>query len=49
MPESKHRAGEVAVKPKGGRALLGVAMAIVGALATVHPTSALLVALGLAA
>ena len=46
MPESKHRAGEVAVKPKGGRALLGVAMAIVGALATVHPTSALLVALG---
>ena len=45
MPEWKSRAGEAAGKPKGGTALLGVAMAIVGALAAVHPTSAVLVAL----
>ena len=45
MPESKCRASEVAQKPKGGRALLGVAMAIVGALAAVHPANVLLVAL----
>jgi hypothetical protein len=36
---------EPAGKPKGLRALLGAAIAIVGALATVHPTSAVLVAL----
>ena len=45
MPESKRSAGEAAVQPKGGRALLGVAMAIVGALAAVHPANALLLAL----
>ncbi|MCL4212721.1 MAG: hypothetical protein KJZ74_02290 [Gemmatimonadales bacterium] len=32
-------------KPKGARALLGAAIAIVGALATVHPANALLVAI----
>ena len=32
-------------RPKGAQALLGAAIAIVGALATVHPTSAVLVAL----
>jgi hypothetical protein len=36
---------EPARKPKGARALLGAVIAIVGALATVHPTSAVLVAL----
>jgi len=45
MTESKGRTGESAEKAKGGRALLGVAMAIVGALAAVHPANALLVAL----
>ena len=36
MPESKGRnTGESAGKSKGGRALLGAAMAIVGALAAV--------------
>ena len=45
MTETKRRAGDVAVKPKGGRALFGAAMAIVGALAAVHPANALLVAL----
>ena len=45
MPVTKNRTGEVAVKPTGARALLGVAMAIVGALAAVHPANALLVAL----
>ena len=45
MPESKRRAGDVAVKPRGAQALLGAAIAMVGALATVHPTNALLVAL----
>ena len=45
MPESKGRAGEASVRPTGGRALLGAAMAIVGALAAVHPTSAMLVVL----
>ena len=45
MPEPKRRASDVAVKPRGGRALFGAAMAIVGALASVHPANALLVAL----
>ena len=45
MPGTKSKAGEVAVKPRGGRALFGAAMAIVGALAAVHPANALLVAL----
>ena len=45
MPEPKRKAGDVAVKPRGARALLGAAIAMVGALATVHPTNALLVAL----
>ena len=45
MTESKARTGESAEKPKGGKALLGVAMAIVGALAAVHPANALLAAL----
>ena len=45
MPETRSKAGEVAVKPKGARALLGAAIAMLGALATVHPTNALLVAL----
>ncbi len=45
MPETKRRASDAAVKPKGGRALFGAAMAIVGALAAVHPANALLVAL----
>jgi hypothetical protein len=34
-----------ATRPKGLRALLGAGIAIVGALATVHPTSAVLAAL----
>ena len=45
MPDPKRRAGDVAGKPKGAQALLGAASAMVGALATVHPTNALLVAL----
>ena len=45
MPESKRRAGDTAGKPRGAQALLGAAIAMVGALATVHPTNALLVAL----
>jgi hypothetical protein len=45
MPETKRRADEVAGKPRGAQALLGAAIAMVGALATVHPTNALLVAL----
>ena len=32
MPESKSRAAEMAMKPRGARALFGAAMAIVGAL-----------------
>ena len=32
-------------EPRGARALLGAAIAMVGALATVHPTNVLLVAL----
>ena len=45
MPETKSRTGAMDGKPKGGRALFGAAMAIVGALAAVHPANALLVAL----
>lgn len=45
MQESKSGKAEVAARPKGAKALLGAAIAIVGALATVHPTSAVLVAL----
>ena len=45
MPETKSKAGEVAVKPRGAQALLGAAIAMLGALATVHPANALLVAL----
>ncbi len=45
MPSLKSRAGEVAEKPRGGRALFGAAMAIVGALAAVHPANVLLVTL----
>ena len=44
MPETKSKAGEVAVKPRGAQALLGAAIAMLGALATVHPTSRLLLA-----
>ena len=42
-PKGGTRAG--AGKPRGGKALLGVAMAILGALAGVHPANTLLVAL----
>ncbi len=45
MPEHRSKVVEAAVKPKGGRALLGAAMAIVGALAAVHPANTLLVTL----
>ena len=45
MQESTDRTAVSARKPKGARALLGAAIAIVGALATVHPANALLVAL----
>lgn len=45
MPESKRRAGDLAGKPRGAQALLGAAIAMVGALATVHPTNALLAAM----
>jgi hypothetical protein len=46
MPRNgEGKAGEAAAGRKGGRALLGAAMAIVGALAAVHPTNGVLVAL----
>ena len=45
MSEPKRRSGDVTGKPRGVQALLGAAIAIVGALATVHPANALLVAL----
>ncbi len=45
MPEPKSKAGEAAEKSRGGRALFGAAMAIVGALAAVNPANVLLVAL----
>ncbi|MCC7001287.1 MAG: hypothetical protein IT357_03950 [Gemmatimonadaceae bacterium] len=45
MHEPKRRAGDAAGKPRGVQALLGAAIAMVGALATVHPANALLVAL----
>lgn len=43
MPESKGRMSTE--RPKGARALLGAAVAIVGALAAVNPANHLLVAL----
>jgi hypothetical protein len=45
MPEPKRRSGDVDGKPRGVQALMGAAIAMVGALATVHPANALLVAL----
>jgi hypothetical protein len=45
VQESKSGKAEAVGRPKGLKALLGAAIAIVGALATVHPTSAVLVAL----
>ena len=45
MPETKSRTGAMDGKPKGAQALIGAAIAMVGALATVHPTNVLLVAL----
>lgn len=45
MPETRSRAGEAAMKPKGGRAVFGAAMAIVGALAALNPANPLLVTL----
>jgi hypothetical protein len=45
VQESKSGRAEAVARPKGAKALLGAAIAIVGALATVHPTSTVLVAL----
>ena len=45
MQEATSRTAEPVGDPTGRRALLGAAIAMVGALATVHPTSALLVTL----
>ena len=45
MPETKNRTGVMDGKPKGAQALLGAAIAMLGALATVHPTNVLLMAL----
>ena len=45
MQESRSGTAEQVRRPKGVRALVGAAIAIVGALATVHPTSTVLVAL----
>jgi hypothetical protein len=45
MQDEQSEKPERTGKPKGAQALLGAAIAIVGALATVHPTSAVLVAL----
>lgn len=44
MPETKNKPTEPQ-KPKGKRALLGAAMAIIGAVAAANPASALLVTL----
>ena len=44
MHEATSRAAEPEGEPSGRRALLGAAIAMVGALATVHPTSRLLLA-----
>ena len=45
MQEATSRTAEPVGEPRGARALLGAAIAMVGALATVHPTNALLVTL----
>jgi hypothetical protein len=45
MQKTKSAAGEAAEKPKGKRALLGAAMAIIGAVAAANPASTLLVTL----
>ena len=45
MPEAMRDAKERKGKPKGGRALMGVALAILGALAGVQPANTLLTAL----
>lgn len=45
MQDSTGGAAAQARKPKGARALLGAAIAIVGALATVQPANTVLVAL----
>jgi hypothetical protein len=45
VQQSKSGTAEGVKRPKGVRALLGAAIAIVGALATVHPTSVVLTAL----
>lgn len=45
MQQSKSGTAEPVRRPKGLRALLGAAIAMVGALAMVHPTSGVLVAL----
>ncbi len=45
MQDSTGRAAARVRKPKGARALLGAAIAMVGALATVHPTNVVLVTL----
>lgn len=45
MPETTGRDGGRCGKPQGGAALIGVALAMIAALAGVHPANALLVAL----
>jgi hypothetical protein len=45
MPEAMRDAKERKGKPTGGRALMGVALAILGALAGVQPANTLLTAL----
>jgi hypothetical protein len=45
MQEGTSKTAEPVGEPRGARALLGAAIAMVGALATVHPTNVLLVAL----
>ena len=45
MQEATSRMAEPVGEPRGARALLGAAIAVVGVLATVHPTSVLVAAL----
>ena len=45
MQDATSGTAEPVGEPRGARALLGAAIAMVGALATVHPTNVLLVAL----
>ena len=45
MPDTTRSTEERTEKPKGARALLGAAIAMLGVLATVHPTNTVLVAL----